>query len=131
MNEFMDCGAAKERNRELEKVYLDDDDYCVWDWETQVPPATTAAAAADVMNRKWEDVLGNSIWLQAESSSDGHYHNNGQGEEWFMLIHVSYSVGEFWSVQNPKHSRLIRGDKHFVVDNIKCEVRLKLNDYYD
>lgn len=29
MNEFMDCGAAKERNRELEKVYLDDDDYCV------------------------------------------------------------------------------------------------------
>lgn len=48
-----------------------------------------------------------------------------------MLIHVSYSVGEFWSVQNPKHSRLIRGDKHFVVDNIKCEVRLKLNDYYD
>lgn len=48
-----------------------------------------------------------------------------------MLIHVSYSVGEFWSVQNQKHSRLIHGDKQFQVDNIKSEVRLKLNDYYD
>lgn len=57
MNEFAAAKEDQVRNRELEKV-KSNDYYSEGDWDTQGPQA---AAAADVMHRKWEDVLGNLI----------------------------------------------------------------------